>query len=94
MKVHEGKVATRSWPLATTLLLRTFKQMCVGGGGGKIHAKFSLNSVETDMHTQAHVLLLTCGGSHGTPCWLGLLWFRGAGPRQSQRLAKALFIVL
>lgn len=36
-RLPEGKAAARAWPLATTLLLGTLKQICVcvGGGGGR-----------------------------------------------------------
>lgn len=76
------------WPLATALLLRTFRQTRVGDGGRKIHAKTELEfpgrGLEADMHTLTHELMLTGVHSHGTACCLGLQGLGVAGPRQSQ----------
>lgn len=72
-QLHEGKAAARVWPLATTLLLKTFKQMYVGKlEAEKTHAKIELefpgDGLEADMHSHAHVPSLTCVHSHCTPC--------------------------
>lgn len=58
--LHERKAAARVWPLATTLVLKTFKKVCMRGGGSKTHAKiefeFPQDYYECDMYTHAHVL--------------------------------------
>lgn len=59
----------------------------------KMQTEFPRDGSEAGMHTHAHVPTLTCVRSHSTPCRLVLEGFEGAGPRQSPRLAKALFIV-
>ena len=77
----EGKAAARAWPRATSLLLRPFKQACVGGGGRKTDAKFSLNSIESArrlIYTLRHTRQCSRVGAHRRSMLAGAVGVQGS----------------
>lgn len=69
----------------------------MGGGDRKTDAKFSLNSIESAqrlIYTLRHTCQCSRVGAHRHSMLAGAVGVRGAGSKQSQQLAKALFIVL